>query len=128
MYRRSQPYQSTDFYAQQQKLGRQLADESYQKSAPALEERKKEIKRQYDEKVAYINAENARIREYERKHGNSGNFFKDFAYGFKKGLGYTSAILKPFNKYVAPVISMAGPVGSAIAGATTAASGVIDKL
>jgi len=124
----SRSYLESDFYKQQKELGQRMANESYLKSAPALMERKKEIKRQYDEQIAESKRLQAEARAYERSHGNSGNFFKDFKYGFKYGAKQASNVLKPFNKYVAPVISMAGPVGRGIAGATTATAGVLDRL
>jgi hypothetical protein len=37
--------------------------------------------------------------------------------------------LKPFNKYVAPVLSsVGGPVGKGISSGVSGASGVLDKL
>lgn len=67
--------------------------------------------------------------EWRAKHIDpnlTGNFFNDFAYGFKSA---NRAILQPFNKYVAPVLSIAGgPMGGSIASATKGFSGVVEKL
>jgi hypothetical protein len=65
------------------------------------------------------------VEEYERTHGHSGNFFSDFKYGVSTA---NKMILKPFNKYVAPVLSKAGPIGQTIAGTTSTISGIVDKL
>jgi hypothetical protein len=65
------------------------------------------------------------VEEYERTHGQSGNFFTDFKYGLSSA---NKMFLKPFNKYVAPVLSMAGPVGQSIASTTSTVSGIVDKL
>ena len=72
-----------------------------------------------------INAKKAEVKEYERTHGHSGNFFTDFKFGVGSA---NNQFLKPFNKYVAPAISMAGPVGAAVAKSTQSVSGVVDRL
>lgn len=67
--------------------------------------------------------------EWRRKNVDpnlTGNFFNDFVYGFKSA---NRTIMNPFNKYVAPVISVAGgPIGKGIAGATNQFSGIVEKL
>lgn len=65
------------------------------------------------------------VKEYERTHGNSGNFFADFKYGVSSA---NNKFMKPFNKYVSPVISKMGPVGASIATSTNYTSGIVDKL
>jgi hypothetical protein len=62
-------------------------------------------------------------KEYERSHGNSGNFFTDFRYGLREG----NKFLKQFNKYASPILNKTA-VGSMVTGITSNTSGVIDKL
>lgn len=65
------------------------------------------------------------VKEYERTHGHSGNFFTDFKFGVKSA---NDKFIKPFNKYAAPVISKLGPVGTAIGATTNQVSGIVEKL
>lgn len=76
--------------------------------------KREEIKRVQDE-----------VKEYERTHGQSGNFFKDFKYGLSHA---NNTIIKPFNKYVAPILSKTGAYGAAVGSATNTMSGIVDKL
>jgi len=106
------------FWNRQQEIQKQLQEETYKKG--------KETISPYDQKLAEMIAyEKAKVRAYERSHGNSGNFFKDFKYGLKYGSNH---FIKPITKHAAPVISMLGPVGAAVGTSMTAVSGVIDKL
>lgn len=73
-----------------------------------------------------INAKIAEVKEYERTHGFSGNFLKDFTWGVTHA---NDTMLKPFNKYIAPVLSaVGGPIGKSIATTTSGFSGVVDRL
>ena len=65
------------------------------------------------------------VKEYERTHGNSGNFLKDFKYGVSTA---NDRYLKPFNKYASPIVGKLGPIGAAISTSTNYTSGVVDKL
>ena len=64
-------------------------------------------------------------KAYERAHGNSGNFLKDFRWGMKYS---NNTFIKPFNKYATPVLNKLGGTGQAVSKITGNASGIIDKL
>ncbi len=93
------------------------------------QERMKKEKQNISELDKYKNEvfETARqeARAYERSHGNSGNFLKDFKWGMKYG---NEKFVKPFKKYSDPVLSKLGPMGNSISGITGNVSGVVDKL
>lgn len=105
-----------DFWKEQDAIKRSILDaQDLRKDISELDKYKfDQIKRVQDE-----------VKEYEKTHGNSGNFFTDFKFGVKSA---NNSILKPFNKYASPVLSMAGPIGSAIAKTTNTTSGIVDKL
>ena len=90
-------------------------------------ERDKELeKKQFDRyKNDLIKDMKDKVREEEARTGHSGNFLKDFNYGVKEA---NRTMLKPFNKYIAPDLSFAGPIGSTISSTTKTISGVVDKL
>lgn len=72
-----------------------------------------------------INKAVQEVKQYERSHGNSGNFLKDMKWGMTKG---NSAYIKPFIKYVGPIVSKLGPEGQAVMKSVEGVSGVVDKL
>lgn len=106
------------FWDEQQKLRQDILNNQSAIDKNTISEldkyRQEQIKKVQDE-----------VKEYERTHGFSGDFVKDFTYGFKKG---NEMFIKPFNKYVSPVLSKLGPVGSAIGSASSTYSGIVDKL
>jgi hypothetical protein len=108
-----------DFWDEQQRIrGNVLRARS--------EEEKKVLSELDKYKEDLIQKTKDEVKEYERTHGNSGNFLKDFKFGFKKG---NEMFVKPFNKYVAPVLSsVGGPIGKSIGTASSGYSGVVDKL
>ena len=76
-------------------------------------------------KKGVIEAKIAEVKDWERTHGNSGNFFTDFKWGVGSA---NKQFMQPFNKYVAPALSMAGPIGASVAKSAGAVSGVVDRL
>jgi hypothetical protein len=106
------------FWDEQLKLRQDILNDRYAMDKNTISELDKykqdEIKKVQDE-----------VKEYERTHGFSGNFGNDFMFGFRKG---NEMFVKPFNKYVSPMLSKLGPVGSAVGSASSTYSGIVDKL
>jgi hypothetical protein len=106
------------FWDEQQKLRQDILNSQYALENNTISEldkyKQEEIKKVQDE-----------VKQYERTHGFSGNFLKDFSFGFKQG---NEMFIKPFNKYVSPMLSKLGPTGSAIGSASNTYSGIVDKL
>ena len=112
----------SDFWNNQSRL-----QENYKKMQYEQNERDKELERERNARYRgeIIDDMKRKVKEEEAASGHSGNFFKDFKYGVKEA---NKTVMRPFNKYVAPVLSMTGPIGSAISSSTRAVSGVVDKL
>ena len=109
--------QYDSFWNQQEQIRKQNLEEAMKKDKLNISELQR-----YKNDI--IDTAVREAREYERSHGNSGNFFKDFKYGVK----YSNKYIKPFNKYATPVLSKMGGTGQAVSSITSNASGIIDKL
>ena len=106
------------FWDQQDRIREDLARQGMERNRTAVSELDR-----YKQDV--INKAKQEVREYERSHGNSGNFFKDMKWGVAKG---NQTFIKPFIKYAGPIVSKMGPQGQAIMKSTEGVSGVVDKL
>ncbi len=107
------------FWNQQNKIRQEILDKN------KIEEqgKKSELDRWKQDVIASKVAE---VEEWNRTHGNSGNFFTDFKYGF--GKAYRD-LGKPFLKYGSKALSyVPDPRAQSLSKAMDGGSQVLDKL
>jgi hypothetical protein len=105
------------FWDQQTTLRNQLLQEQARREKSTVSE----LDKYKNDQIQKVQAE---VKEYERTHGQSGNFWKDFKYGV---VSANNSTIKPFLKYTKPVLSMT-PIGASASSAVEGLSGVVDRL